>query len=251
MASGLLLLHGFTGSPASWNAVVRTLSTPVRTLAPTLVGHGHQMYPSVSSFEDEVDRIASLVTDTTDWHVAGYSLGARVALGLLVRHAGSFEGATLIGGQPGLESESARADRRAHDERWRDMLRNRPLSDFVSAWQEQPLFRSQRSLSDETLATQRAERLAQDPAGLVRSLEVTGLGVMPSYWDALDDVRVPTTLVAGSRDEKFAAIAREMTARMPVSRLEIVPEVGHNVVLEAPAAVGALIERALARTVES
>lgn len=250
MASGLLLLHGFTGGPASWSAVTQMLSTPVLTLAPTLVGHGWEMYPSVSSFEDEVDRIFSLMSGATAWHVAGYSMGGRIALGLLVRHSEAFEGATLIGAQPGLESESARADRRATDERWCDILRNGPLSDFVSAWEKQPLFLSQRSLSEEVLATQRAERLAQDPAGLVRSLTLTGLGVMPSYWDALGKIRVPTTLVAGSRDEKFAAIARDMSARMPVSRLEIVPEVGHNVVLEQPSTVGALIERALARSVE-
>jgi pimeloyl-ACP methyl ester carboxylesterase len=61
----------------------------------------------------------------------------------------------------------------------------------------------------------------------------------------LRGIDIPTLLVAGSNDEKFSEIARKMAARMPRARLEIVPEVGHNVVLERPGAVRALLERAV------
>jgi 2-succinyl-6-hydroxy-2,4-cyclohexadiene-1-carboxylate synthase len=245
MASGLVLLHGFTGSPESWRPVTAGLSDTIRVLMPSLVGHGDHVHADVVGFDDEVDRIASLLSRATRWHLVGYSLGGRIALALLARHAPLFSGATLIGAQPGLRSEDARAERRAADERWCIMLRERPLSEFVGAWEDQPLFRSQRTLPEETLARQRAERLARDPAGLVRSLAVTGLGVMPSYWDALPGIKAPTTLIVGSKDEKFTALGREMAARLPAAMLEIVPDAGHNVVLERPDAVRALIDRAL------
>jgi 2-succinyl-6-hydroxy-2,4-cyclohexadiene-1-carboxylate synthase len=247
MAVRLLLLHGFTGSPASWNSVTAGLPPSVTILAPWLAGHGDRLHTNVAGFEDEVDRIASLLTSEGPWHLAGYSLGGRVAIGLLARHPNLFSSAILIGAQPGLPSEAARTERRAADERWCSLLRERPLSEFVSEWEDQPLFDSQRTLSGEVLARQRAERLAQDPLGLVRSLTLTGLGAMPAYWESLAEIHVPTILVAGSNDEKFAAIARAMAARMPRARLEIVPEAGHNVVLERPAAVRALIERAVTR----
>lgn len=247
MASGLVLLHGFTGGPENWRPMTARLSETIGVLAPTLVGHGNPVHADVAGFDDEVDRIASLISTTTRWHLVGYSLGGRIALALLARHARLFSGATLIGAQPGLRSEEARAERRAADERWCTMLRERPLSEFVAAWEDQPLFRSQRTLPDETLARQRAERLARDPAGLVRSLAVTGLGVMPSYWDALSGIRVPTTLIVGSKDEKFTTLGREMVARLPSARLEIVPDAGHNVVLERPDVVRALLDRALAQ----
>ena len=48
-------------------------------------------------------------------------------------------------------------------------------------------------------------------------------------------------LVAGERDAKFTAIAREMALALPRATLEIVPEAGHAVHLEAPARVAALI----------
>ncbi len=245
MVSGLVFLHGFTGSPESWRPVTAGLATSLPVLAPSLVGHGDQVHADAVAFEDEVDRIAALLSTSKGWHLAGYSLGGRIALGLLVRHAPLFSGATLIGAQPGLESEKARAERRVADERWRAMLRDRPLSEFVEAWQDQPLFRSQRTLSGDVLARQKAERLAQNPAGLARSLAVTGLGVMPSYRDALSGVRAPTTVIVGSKDEKFTAIGRDMVSRMPAATLEVVPEAGHNVVLERPDTVRAVLERAI------
>jgi len=246
MGRGLLLLHGFTGSPASFHSVTAGLPSWVAVFAPSLVGHGDQVHAEVSGFDDEVDRIAALLSDTMPWHLAGYSLGGRIALGLLARHPNLFSSAILIGAQPGLPTESARTERRAADDRWCNLLRERPLSEFVSAWEDQPLFHSQRTLSGEVLSRQRAERLAQDPGGLVRSLTLTGLGAMPAYWEALPEIQVPTVLIAGSNDEKFTAIAREMAAKMPNARLEIVPESGHNVVLERPDAVRALLERAVA-----
>jgi 2-succinyl-6-hydroxy-2,4-cyclohexadiene-1-carboxylate synthase len=245
MDVGLLLLHGFTGSPASWSRVTTGSSTGVTVLAPSLVGHGDQAHADIAGFDDEVDRIASLASSTRRWHVAGYSLGGRIALSLLVRHPNLFFGATLIGAQPGLSSESARAERRAADERWCSVLRERPLPEFVAAWEDQPLFHSQRMLPADVLSRQRAERLAQDSAGMVRSLTLTGLGAMPSYWPALPRIQIPTTLMVGAKDEKFTAIAREMASQMPAATLEIVPEVGHNVVLERPEAVQRLLEGAL------
>jgi 2-succinyl-6-hydroxy-2,4-cyclohexadiene-1-carboxylate synthase len=73
---------------------------------------------------------------------------------------------------------------------------------------------------------------------------------MPSYWDALSGIHISTTLIVGSKDEKFTTIARDMATRMPAARLEIVPGAGHNVVLEQPEAVRALLERALAKEAE-
>ena len=57
---------------------------------------------------------------------------------------------------------------------------------------------------------------------------------MPSYWDRLPTLETPITLVVGALDAKFVPIARAMHAALPRSTLVEVPNVGHNVVLEAP-----------------
>jgi 2-succinyl-6-hydroxy-2,4-cyclohexadiene-1-carboxylate synthase len=43
--------------------------------------------------------------------------------------------------------------------------------------------------------------------------------------------------VVGERDQKFAAIARQLQRRRGDMRLHLIPGVGHNPLLEAPAAL--------------
>ena len=125
-----------------------------------------------------------------------------------MRHAGLFASATLIGAQPGLESEPERAARRVADERWCRLLEDRGIAAFVDEWESVPLFRTQATLAPEVLLTQRQERLRHDPRELARSLRLTGLGAMPPYWNDLErESPVSTTLMVGSNDEKFSAIA--------------------------------------------
>jgi pimeloyl-ACP methyl ester carboxylesterase len=111
----------------------------------------------------------------------------------------------------------------------------------VNAWERQPLFATQAALPRDALARQRAERLDHRPRELVRSLRICGLAAMPSYRARLPEIRVPTTLVVGESDAKFAAIAEEMRAAMPHARVAVIQGTGHNVVLERPEAVARLV----------
>src|SRR5688572_32726773 len=103
--SSLVLIHGFTGSPASFDDLaVRLSAVPATRLhRPALVGHADAVRHSSQSFEQEVDRVADHLRQAgaAGAHLCGYSLGARVALGLLARHAFLFRSVTLIGLHPG------------------------------------------------------------------------------------------------------------------------------------------------------
>lgn len=244
MRAGILLLHGFTGSPASWTPVIETLPRGLAVLAPALVGHGDAADLEVDGFEGEVRRIASLGAGRT-WHIVGYSLGGRLAIGLLVRYPELCASAILVGAQPGLKTEDERVARRAADDRWCSLLVERGVSAFVSEWESQPLFSTQAELSAPVLARQREERLAQSAAGLVRSLRTTGLGLMPSYEESLPGVRAPVTFVVGERDSKFTAIAERMQTLVPNAAVDVAERAGHNVVLERPWFIRARIERVL------
>ncbi len=247
MTFGLALLHGFTGSPTSFDEVRSRLGQGFTVVAPKLVGHGDPADALVRDFAGEVDRIAALLQEGgPSWYVLGYSLGGRIALGLLARHPTLFAGATLIGAQPGLESDEARASRRADDERLATLLETDGIDAFIAQWEALPLFATQASLDPAVLERQRAERRAHDPRGLARSLRATGLGVMPSYWNSLGAITTPVRLAAGTLDPKFATIAREMARGMPRATVELVEGVGHNVVLERPAAVVEMLKRGVA-----
>jgi pimeloyl-ACP methyl ester carboxylesterase len=70
---------------------------------------------------------------------------------------------------------------------------------------------------------------------------VLGLGNMPPQRSLLSKSSRPVTLVTGAHDHKATACARQLTARH--IQHHIVPDAGHNVVLEAPEALAALMAR--------
>jgi 2-succinyl-6-hydroxy-2,4-cyclohexadiene-1-carboxylate synthase len=240
--TALLVLHGFTGSPKSWDFLPD--QPGLRRFAPALVGHrGADSDGSVVSFEAEVDRLARLSAEASTLHVVGYSLGARLALGLALRHPLRVSRLTLISGHPGLTSEVERIERRAADERWCELLRSRGSAAFVDAWQAQPLWATQATLDEATLARKRSERLSHDPAGLVHSLRVTGLAEMPNYRHALAQIDVPLTLCAGALDAKFRSLAEQMAKAVAHAELCIVDGAGHDLLLERPEFIAEVVRR--------
>ena len=239
--SDLFCLHGFTGSPESWAFLS---GSGLAWVAPALLGHaGTSADSTARSFEDEVERLAALMAPGRALHVVGYSLGARLALGIALRFPERVSRLTLISGQPGLPSEAERSERRAADARWIELLRERGLAAFVEAWEAQPLWASQSALPSALRARKRAERLSHDAAGLARSLAVTGLGEMPDYAERSRELRLPVTLLVGELDVKFCALARAMAARFRHAELAIAPGAGHDLLLERPEFVTEVIRR--------
>jgi len=247
--TGLVLLHGFTGSPASFDGLSATLRQRwprLRVLCPPLLGHGAPMQPAPRSFAQEVDRLAGVVrrAGLAGAHLCGYSLGARLALGLLARHACLFAGATLIGVHPGLSSEAERAARVGGDERWCQLLDREGIPGFLRAWQAQPLFETQGQISQAELTRQAEIRRGHSASGLQQSLRVLGLGQMPDLRGVLQVQPLRLQLLVGALDAKFCAIGQRLATTAPV-QLEIIAGAGHNLLLEAPGPVSRVLTRAL------
>jgi 2-succinyl-6-hydroxy-2,4-cyclohexadiene-1-carboxylate synthase len=221
----LATLHGFTGRASDWDAL-----SPALPLA--LAGHDGAAVPAGWSFAAEVDRVAALLPGPV--HLAGYSMGGRLALAVALAHPALVARLTLVSAHAGLESDAERAERRALDERWCATLETRGIQAFVSAWEAQPMWRSQDWLPGAVRDRQRDARLAHDPLALAAALRALGPGAMPDLWPALPRLAVPVTLVAGALDEKFTALAHRMAARIPAARVVIVGGAGHNLLLESP-----------------
>lgn len=240
--SALLALHGFTGSPKSWDFLPGVANE--RRFTPALVGHhGARADNEVTSFDAEVDRLAQLSADAGQMHVVGYSLGARLALGFALRHPARVARLTLISGHPGLSTDEERVERRAADQRWCELLFTRGIVAFVDAWQALPLWASQATLDEAALARKRQERLSHEPAGLSRSLRVTGLAEMPNYREKLAQLAVPLTLCAGALDGKFRNLAEQMASAVSHAELQIVNGAGHDLLLERPEFITEVIQR--------
>ena len=75
-------------------------------------------------------------------------------------------------------------------------------------------------------------------------MRTLGLGRMPSRWAALPSLAMPVTAVAGALDDKYVALAQRMADANPAIEIAIIPDSGHNPLLEQPAALRSLFELA-------
>jgi 2-succinyl-6-hydroxy-2,4-cyclohexadiene-1-carboxylate synthase len=235
----LLLLHGFTGSAATWTPLIHSLRPHFRTIAPDLIGHGRsdspqdaERYRMERCVADLLAMLDALEVECAD--VLGYSMGGRVALHLATKAPDRVGALVLESSSPGIADAAERQERVVADEALAESIEREGLEAFVGRWERLPLFASQASLPEDTRARLHAQRLRNDPIGLANSLRGMGTGRQESLWDRLAWLEVPTLLIAGALDAKYRALAYQMAAALPNARAVIVPGVGHAVHLEQP-----------------
>ena len=234
--SPLLLIHGFTGSRDAWSHLQPLLGDRYRVLAPDLPGHGESPLAADTSFQRTVEQLLALLdaTGLERVDVAGYSLGARVALALCLRAPERVGRLVLESGNPGLRRRRDRGERRREDDALAEVIERDGLEAFVRRWEALSLFDGLRSLPADVRARLRERRLSHHPGALAGSLRALSLGAQPSYWARLWTVRAPSLLLTGARDAKFTDIARAMAAEMPLVWGHIFPGAGHAPHLESP-----------------
>jgi 2-succinyl-6-hydroxy-2,4-cyclohexadiene-1-carboxylate synthase len=239
-AQALVLLHGFTGSAASWGAHLDVFAAAgLRLIAFDLLGHGASSAPADPERyrmercqEDICTALEMLGVGPGEAIALGYSMGGRLALYL--GFSGYFRAVILESASPGLASQSEREERRASDERLAASIEREGIDAFVAGWERQPLFVSQRALPEEIREHLHIQRLQNRPGGLANSLRGMGVGSQPALHERLPTLDVPVLLLAGALDAKFCAIARQMHQVLPHAVLEIVPAAGHTIHLEQP-----------------
>jgi 2-succinyl-6-hydroxy-2,4-cyclohexadiene-1-carboxylate synthase len=234
-----VLLHGFTGSAASWEG--RLLDGLAGAgHAPVLVdlpGHGSDMgssNPGRFTLEATIERIDGAGRWPAD--LIGYSMGGRLALHFAAARPGRIRRLVLESASPGLEDERERKERREADEQLAARIERDGIEWFVEHWESLPTFQGQERADAASLRRQREIRLRNDPSSLAAALRGLGTGAVPSLWDDIHRIAQPTLLVVGEHDTKFVATADRMANAMPRARVAVIPGAGHNVHLEAPAA---------------
>jgi 2-succinyl-6-hydroxy-2,4-cyclohexadiene-1-carboxylate synthase len=240
----LVLLHGFTGSWASWSTLSRDLASDHRVIAIDLIGHGASSAPAELSryaFELALQDVAE-VTDQlgvarASW--LGYSMGGRLALGVALNYPDRVSSLILVSAAPGIHDEHERLQRTEADEVMARRIEEAGVEAFVDEWEALPIWESQRALPDEVSRVQRDIRLGNRPVGLANSLRAMGQGAQPSYWERLSEIEVPVLLMAGALDRKYVGIAGQMGVRIVDVTLSVVPGAGHAVHLEGPEGIQA------------
>ena len=238
MTPAAVLLHGFTGSAASWDddSLAALRKAGYRPAAIDLPGHGEE---AIGYSEPTLESALELVDGAMGsgpGAVVGYSMGGRIGLHYAASHPERVSRLVLESASPGLRTPEARLARRASDEAIAARLFADGIEPFVTFWEAQPVFASQQRMNPGMRAALRRRRMRNDPGALGAALKGLGAGALPSLWSRLETIETPTLLLAGELDPKFVQIATEMHAAMPNSELVVVPDAGHAVHLEAPSA---------------
>lgn len=242
----VLLLHGFTGSARSWDALRAELRTRFTVIAVDLPGHGRSSVPTTGAYgmADVTREVAAVLADASAAPAAvlGYSMGGRIALRLALEHPSVVGSLVLESTSPGVGDPAEREARRRSDAALADLLVREGLAAFVDRWEQLPLWARHSQLPDEARARLREIRLSHDPGMLSAMLRRTGAGEDPPVLERLAEIRVPTLLIAGALDTAYVAHARSMVARLPNARVEIIPNAGHMVHFEAPSEFHAAVK---------
>lgn len=231
-APALVLLHGFTNSGASWQPVISGLGQRYRAVAPDIRGHASASDRAPVTLDHVLDDIAALAPER--FTLVGYSQGGRIALHAALRMPRRVRSLVLIGASPGLEDEAERAQRRSADERLAAHIETLSIDEFATVWAQTPVLGG---VSAEVAEAAHEDRLRSTPHGLAAALRGLGTAALPALWERLGELRMPVTLIAGERDAKFTAIARQMAGAIPQAEVVVVPGAGHAVHLERPDAV--------------
>lgn len=216
-------MHGFTQTGRSWAPIAGALGADV--LTPDLPGHG-----------DRADRPCGLWAGARAIGLecgrgtyVGYSAGGRHLLHLALARPDLVERLVLLGATGGIDDQAERAARLAADDALARRIEAIGVERFLDEWLAQPLFAG---VPDEG----RDDRLRNTAGGLAASLRLAGTGAQEPLWDRLPAIRCPVLVLAGERDEKFAALGRRLAGSLPDADLALVPGAGHAAHLERPAA---------------
>jgi pimeloyl-ACP methyl ester carboxylesterase len=254
---GVLLLHGLLDHGRSWRGVAERLAARFHLVAPDFRGHGRSGWVGPGGYYHFHDYIldTALVVDASfvaeeRITVVGHSMGASVASAFAaafparVGRLALIDSLGLLGDAP---SEGPRRIARwIREVRAADAAEVRELPDVAAAADRlrhvNPRISADFALEIAEYGTRPGPTggriWASDPLHRTRSPRLYRLDEAQAMWSALP----PGVLVVLGAESPFIPPDRdERLAALPSPRLEILPEVGHNVHHEAPEALAALL----------
>lgn len=237
----LVFVHGLLGSCDDWQPVLERLDNE-DWLAVDLPGHGHSQSIHCDDLQQCCELVAQTIANHTEpgravWLI-GYSLGGRIAMAGAV--CGWFSrlnlaGLLVEGGNFGLQTDQEREQRWVHDSRWAMRFAHEPIEQVLSDWYQQAVFSSLNHAQRQTLITTRSANLGQAVAHMLLS---TSLATQPYLLPKLQQARLTTHYICGTRDEKFCRLATH--SGLSFSQ---VGQAGHNVHHEQPGEFALIIQR--------
>ena len=239
----LVCFHGFSESGSTWDGI----GVPgYRLIRIDSMGHGRSARPmelqpyTLPQMLSDLHKIIYAVAGER-YALMGYSMGARLALLYALEYSREVTHLILESGSVGIEEEGERQDRYVADRALAERIRAHDITWFSETWAKLDIFKTQQSLSLKVQQQIQGRRLLNCPHALAFTLEGSGQGSMPYVGHRLGELPMPVCYISGELDTKYTDIG----ARYFDDVHRIVPQVGHNVHVEAPTAYQQILKQFL------
>ena len=233
----IIFLHGFTGSARDWLFLFNKLDSKYFPIAIDVPGHGKTNSPnnlddfSTNSYVQAVNIVFKYF-QISKAILVGYSMGGRTALSFSIKYPQKTIALILESATAGIENEIERNSRIKTDSEIADKILLDGINSFINYWLNLPFFRSLKSLDNLVYDKLIEQKKNNSPSGLSNSLKGFSTGIMPSLWNQLHILSIPTLLIAGKLDRKYVRINKEMNQLIRNSKMKTVDNCGHNTHLE-------------------
>lgn len=236
----VLFIHGYPLSGDIWQACIEPMQDDYRLIIPDLRGHGGsdasertsmgQLAHDLHDLLDEVGERGQVV-------LVAQSMGGYVAFEFFRRYPERVAGLVLVSTRAGADSEEARQTRYQNAERVQ-----REGSQIVADVMSKNLFAPD---APQELVSGWRERIATTPPeGIIAALHA--MAERPSSLATLEDINVPTLIIAGEEDTIIPLPEAEaMQQGILGSGIEVIPGAAHMAPVEQPVRFVALLEQFL------
>ncbi len=227
----IVFLHGFMGSGQDWDFIINHLSDQYLCITVDLPGHGKSADCQLEyyNFDNTAEQIKLILTENSieKANLAGYSMGGRIGLFFVFKYPDIINKLVLESASPGLVSENEKIDRIKQDVLAANKILKGNFEGFLRYWYSMELFGnlSKTDKFEELIKN----RLKNNREGLANSLNYMGTGKMSNFREKISGINFPVLYLAGGLDEKYKAIAHEMTELSKNVSPKIFENCGHNV----------------------
>jgi 3-oxoadipate enol-lactonase len=229
----VVFVHGLGGSSNVWHGVIAAAKQHHHCIAPDLRGHGRSQGRGKFSIEGWAKDIQKLIhhLELPAVTLVGHSLGTLVAQQLAATSPETVDQLVLVGGISYFQPPTADAYRERAD-----LVEREGMDVLVDAWLEGAVSPQSHATKSGMVGLLRDMFLRNEPQNYAKSCRA--LADAPKI--RRDELGQPTLIITGAHDRSTPlAMAQELTASIPVSRVKVIPDVGHWSPLESPGAVAA------------
>jgi esterase len=240
----LVILHGLFGSKRNWASVARRLGGQHRVLAVDLRNHGESPWDDRHDYPALADDVARVIEAVLGRPAAvlGHSMGGKAAMILALSRPELVERLVVVDIPP---AESAGDTRRCLE-----AMRAVPLATFTRRVDVETALAA--AIPDPAIRAFLAANIVSRPDGLAWGINLEALArqfeTIRGFPEIPSGQRYdrPTLFVAGGRSQYLLPDhVPAITRLFPAATIEVIPDAGHWVHAEAPAAFVTAVGRFL------